>query len=116
VSAGAPGPAPSANFWQGVWPRRNELRDGFFYTAPVASFAPNRLGLYDMIGNVWEWTNDWYDGGTLRVVRGGSWFCSANYCGAYRAGYRGKSPPERAFNNVGFRCARSTTVRAQTGA
>jgi formylglycine-generating enzyme required for sulfatase activity len=96
----------NANVWQGRWPQRNTLADGFFYTAPVGSFAPNRIGLYDMIGNVWEWTADAYDSQqTLRVARGGSWFCSPNYCGAYRAGFRGKSPPGHAFNNVGFRCA-----------
>jgi formylglycine-generating enzyme len=95
-----------ANVWQGHWPEHNTVADGFFYTAPVGSFAPNRIGLYDMIGNVWEWTADSYDSqGTLRVARGGSWFCSANYCGAYREGFRGKSPPDHAFNNVGFRCA-----------
>jgi sulfatase modifying factor 1 len=98
----------NANVWQGRWPQRNTLTDGFFYTAPVGSFAPNRIGLYDMIGNVWEWTSDPYDSEqTLRVARGGSWFCSANYCGAYREGFRGKSPPDHAFNNVGFRCAAS---------
>ncbi len=96
----------NANVWQGRWPQRNALVDGFFYTAPVGSFAPNRIGLYDMIGNVWEWTAGAYDSQqTLRVARGGSWFCSANYCGAYREGFRGKSPPDHAFNNVGFRCA-----------
>jgi len=96
----------TANVWQGHWPDHNTLADGFFYTAPVESFASNRIGLYDMIGNVWEWTADSYDSqGTLRVARGGSWFCSANYCGAYREGFRGKSPPDHAFNNVGFRCA-----------
>jgi sulfatase modifying factor 1 len=96
----------AANVWQGHWPERNTLADGFLYTAPVGSFAPNRIGLYDMIGNVWEWTADAYDSQqALRVARGGSWFCSSNYCSAYREGFRGKSPPDHAFNNVGFRCA-----------
>lgn len=98
----------SANVWQGTWPQRNTVTDGFFYTAPVGSFAANSVGLHDMLGNVWEWTADPYDAGaTLRVARGGSWFCSSNYCSAYRPGFRGRSPPDHAFNNVGFRCARS---------
>jgi formylglycine-generating enzyme required for sulfatase activity len=102
-----PATPANANFWQGHWPERNELRDGFFYTAPVGSFPPNRLGLYDMIGNVWEWTADRYeDSSDLRVAKGGSWFCSRSYCHGYRPEFRGKSPEGRAFNNVGFRCAR----------
>jgi formylglycine-generating enzyme required for sulfatase activity len=99
--------AGRANIWQGFWPSRNRMLDGFFYAAPVGSFAPDRLGLYDLIGNVWEWTASLYaDGDERRVARGGSWFCSRGYCSAYRPDFRGKSPPDRAFNNVGFRCAR----------
>jgi sulfatase modifying factor 1 len=117
-----PGGKVLANFWQGTWPDNNKLEDGFYYTAPVASFPPNGFGLYDMVGNVWEWTADWYGEdyykhspaqdpkgpakGEMRVARGGSWFCSENYCGAYRVGFRGKSPQDASFNNVGFRCAK----------
>jgi formylglycine-generating enzyme required for sulfatase activity len=56
----APGGAMLANYWQGAFPNENLLQDGYERTSPVRSFPANGYGLYDMIGNVWEWTSDWY--------------------------------------------------------
>jgi len=55
-----PGGRHMANTWQGEFPRQNVNADGFERTSPVSAFPPNGYGLHDMIGNVWEWTADWY--------------------------------------------------------
>ena len=112
------------NFWQGESHHHNDRTDGFVYVSPVMAYAPNRWGLYDPVGNVWQWTADYYAedtyaragaevtdpsgpaSGTQRVLRGGSWWCGACTCEGNGLSYRGKADPRSAFNNNGFRCAR----------
>ncbi|MBM3988171.1 MAG: formylglycine-generating enzyme family protein [Planctomycetes bacterium] len=122
-----------ANIWQGRFPERNTVADGFEGAAPVKSFPPNAYGLYDMSGNVWEWVSDWYrpdaysetpaeafdpqgpdssydpqePNAPKRVTRGGSFLCSDNYCIGYRPSARMKSTPDTGLFHTGFRCAQS---------
>ncbi len=107
-------PAPEgrwlANVWQGTFPERDEAADGYSYLAPVGSYPPNALGLFDLGGNVWEWCDDWYrpgGAGGHKVLKGGSWLCAANYCEGYRNANRNNSAPDSGLDNTGFRCARS---------
>lgn len=114
------------NFWQGASHRKNLRQDGHVYVSPVRAFPPNAWGLYDPVGNLWQWTADWYaedtyarlaargevtdphgpPQGEKRVTRGGSWWCGACTCEGNGLYYRGKSAPSETFNNNGFRCAR----------
>ena len=96
------------NVWQGEFPQRNALEDGFLGTAPVRSFPANGLGLYEATGNVWEWTADRFDGrGSSRVQKGGSYLCHESYCRRYRVAARQSSTPDSSTGNVGFRCVRA---------
>jgi formylglycine-generating enzyme required for sulfatase activity len=123
-----------ANTWQGLFPFANQMLDGWERTSPVRTYPPNGFGLFDMIGNVWEWTSDWYAlprktsgccvlpdprGGRERdsydpsnpqvaigrkVIKGGSHLCAPNYCQRYRPAARSPQAIDTTTSHIGFRC------------
>ena len=109
------------NIWQGSFPEVNTVKDGYLGTAPVDAFAPNSAGLYNMAGNVWEWTADPFRVRSLksraqkrntvakrnkeRVTKGGSFLCHASYCWRYRIAARSGRAPDSSSSNTGFRLA-----------
>lgn len=112
-----------ANIWHGEFPWHNTREDGYEWTSPVGTFAPNGYGLYDMAGNVWEWTRDWDDGcGRIhqacclidstastawrpkKIVKGGSFLCAAGYCRRFRPAARMALMVETTTCDLGFRC------------
>jgi formylglycine-generating enzyme required for sulfatase activity len=132
-------PAASAcNIWQGSFPSHNTLEDGWLTTAPVRSFQPTEYGLWQPIGNVWEWCADWYrpdayatralpgaavrnpqgpsdsfdpqePSAAKRSLRGGSYLCTEQYCARYLVGSRGKSEISSGTSNLGFRLVQSAS-------
>ena len=115
-----PGGRIMANTWDGPdFPWRSTGESGFPRTAPVGSFPPNGFGLYDMAGNVWEWTDDWWGGDRAasldpaqpqfevprKVVKGGSHLCADSYCLRYRPAARRPQMIDTGMSHVGFRCA-----------
>ena len=128
---------PQANVWQGVFPSYDSGADGYKAKAsPVGCFPANGYDLYDMAGNVWQWTRDWYrpnldpaaaknpagpdpaaafdpgDPGERRhVIKGGSFLCSPNYCYRYRPAAREAGPTDTGENHIGFR----TVLRVAAG-
>lgn len=102
----APNGIEQANTWQGAFPVQNTNADGYFLRAPVGCFKPNGFGVYDMIGNVWEWTDTIYqerDGEKVYTIKGGSFLCAENYCRRYRASARQPQEAGLPTNHIGFR-------------
>lgn len=93
---------PVANNWQGFFPLFDNGEDGYTGIASIGCFEPNKLGVYDMIGNVWEWTSTPHDP-TSYVIKGGSYLCAANYCRSYRPAARQNHETDFSTNHIGFR-------------
>lgn len=113
------------NIWQGRFPEIDAGKDGFTRPCPVDAFEPNGFGLYNVSGNVWEWTGDWFDPawhlsaspatrdnpigppqGDRKLQKGGSYLCHRSYCNRYRVAARTGNTPDSSTTNNGFRCAR----------
>ncbi len=92
-----------ANVWQGEFPVQDEGSDGFKGLAPVKSFAPNHLGIFDMIGNAWEWTKS-EDSNGKKVLKGGSYLCAKSFCHRYRPSAKQLVEKDSSTCHIGFRC------------
>ena len=115
-----PGGEHRMNIWQGSFPDRYTLDDGYLGTCPADEFEPNAYGLHNASGNVWEWCADWFvsdpassvsgpdpkepAAGEARVIRGGSYLCHDSYCNRYRVAARSSNTPDASTGNIGFRC------------
>lgn len=127
-----------ANTWQGDFPFQNTAGDGYSGTSPVASFPANSFGLFDMAGNVWQWTRTWFTphhsaapqddpagptpaesldprqpGVQVRVIKGGSHLCAPTYCRRYRPSARQAQDPGLGTSHLGFRTVLNPIMPAQ---
>ena len=102
---------PRANHWQGVFPIKDEGKDGFSGTAPASCFPADRNGVHDLIGNVWEWTDSPADDAHM-IIKGGSWLCAANFCARYRPAARQPQENDFSSNHIGFRIIRDGAAPA----
>ena len=101
------------NIWQGNFPHANSVADGYRTTAPAVSFGVNGYGLYNMVGNVWEWTHETFSGAAQRipasqpasfkVAKGGSFLCHKSYCYRYRIAARIGNTSDSSTTHMGFR-------------
>ena len=117
-----PGGVAHANIWYGEFPWRNDRTDHVSFSMAVRAFRPSRYGLFNMIGNVWEWTKDKFrashldsgkccthgslQSGENYVVKGGSFLCSPSYCRRYRASARSPQEARSSTSHLGFRCVK----------
>lgn len=120
----SPGGIHQCNIWQGEFPDHDTGEDGYEGTAPVDAFSPNGYGMFNMIGNVWEWCSDWWSAdwhrpirpetrvnprgpiaGNAKVLKGGSYLCHDSYCNRYRLSARTSAPPDSTTGHTGFRTA-----------
>ncbi|GAA2254458.1 formylglycine-generating enzyme family protein [Actinomadura luteofluorescens] len=91
------------NIWRGRFPDQHDGRPG---TVAADAYRPNGYGLYNTVGNVWEWCADAFTrGGDGRAMRGGSYLCHDSYCNRYRVAARTSNTPDSTTGNAGFRCA-----------